>query len=286
MARRFLSIWFRHLKTDWLSRRRPSLLHIPFALAIPDRGRKLITAVNDSALKQGIFPGNVVADAKAIVRDLQVFDDRPELANKLLNAFAKWCIRYTPLVAIDPPDGLILDVTGCAHLWGSESAYITDIINRFKSLGYNVRAAMADTIGAAWAVARFGQSQAIIETGQQTLALLSLPPAALRLEAEIVERLDKLGLRQINNFIGMPRSALRRRFGQQMLRDWTRLWVMKEVIHPVQPIEPYQERLPCLEPIVTATGIEIALQRFLKHYVIACNKNKKDFERLHLNVIG
>ena len=184
--------------------------------------------------------------------------------SKLLKGIAEWCIRYTPAVAIDPPDGLILDVTGCAHLWGGEKQYLTEILKRFKDFGYDVRAAMADTIGTAWAVARFGQDASIIESGQQTAALLSLPAAALRLEAETIELLEKLGLRQINDFISMPRSALRRRFGQHFLKRLDQaLGYEEEIIHPVQPIEPYQEWLPCLEPIVTATGIEIALQRLL-----------------------
>ncbi len=121
----------------------------------------------------------------------------PDFQQNYLTGIAEWCIRYTPAVAIDAPDGLILDVTGCAHLWGGEKKYLTDIYKRLKDFGYDIRIAIADTIGAAWAIARFGQDSVIIETGQQTAALLSLPPAALRLEPAIVERLEKLGLRQV-----------------------------------------------------------------------------------------
>jgi protein ImuB len=158
----------------------------------------------------------------------------------------------------------LLDVTGCAHLWGGEKEYITGIYKRFKSFGYDIRISIADTIGTAWAIARFAQGSCIVESGLQTTALLSLPPSALRLEAENIERLEKLGLHQISNFINMPRPALRRRFGQQLLQRLDQaLGYEEEAINPVIPIEPYQERLPCLEPIVTATGIEIALQRLL-----------------------
>ena len=83
--------------------------------------------------------------------------------HKLLKGLAEWCIRFTPFVAIDPPDGLILDVTGCSHLWGGEKEYLTEIIKRLKDFGYNVRAAMADTIGAAWAVARFGKAHLLLK---------------------------------------------------------------------------------------------------------------------------
>ena len=205
-----------------------------------------------------------VADARAIIPDLQVADDKPELSPKLLKGIAEWCIRYTPIVAVDLPDGLMLEVTGCTHLWGSEKQYLTAIIKRLQHFGYDVRAAMADTIGTAWAIARFGKDTMIIESTQQNTALLSLPPAALRLEQGTIERLEKLGLRQVSNFIGLPRAALRRRFGTQLLqRLGQALGYEEEAIQPVQPMEPYQERLPCLEPIITATGIEIALQRLL-----------------------
>ena len=265
MPKRFVTIWFRHLKTDWLSRRQPGLFHTAFVLAFPDHGRMVVTAVNEAAQQQGIDAGIVVADARAIYPGLRVFDDKPELSIQLLNAVANYCIRYTPFVSIDPPDGLILDVTGCAHLWGGEVSYVKTIINRFKSFGYDVCAAMADTIGAAWAITHYGKDEFVIESNQQNVALLSLSPAALRLEQDVLELLFKLGLRQINSFISMPRSALRRRFGNHIIQRLNQaLGYEDEIVYPVQPPEPYQERLPCLEPIVTATGIEIALKKLLE----------------------
>ena len=116
MQKRFISIWFRHLRTDWFTRRRPDLKTMPFILASPDHGRMVITAANALAEKEGIYIDMVVADARAIISALQVLDDNPELSKKLLTAIAEWCIHFTPAVAIDEPDGLMLDVTGCAHL--------------------------------------------------------------------------------------------------------------------------------------------------------------------------
>ena len=121
---------------------RPSR-HIPFVLAIPDHGRKIITATNILAQQQGIETGMVVADAKAIFPSLKVIDDDPTLPEKLLKSIAKFCIRYTDAVAIDLPDGLILDVTGCAHLWGGEKNYITEINTRLTNRGYDIRATIA-----------------------------------------------------------------------------------------------------------------------------------------------
>jgi protein ImuB len=264
MAKRFVTIWFRHLKTDWFSIRQSSLRNIPFVLSAPDHGRKVITNVNECAYTKGIEPGMVVADARAIFPSLEVLDDDPALSEKLLKAIAEWCIRFTNIVAIDPPDGIIMDVTGTAHLWGGEEKYINDIHQRLRNRGYDVRATIADSIGTAWAIAHYGGFTRIIESGKQMEALLSLPPSALRLELNVADRLHKLGLYQIRNFISMPRSALRRRFGKDIiLKLGQALGNEEEPIIPVQPVEPWRERLPCLEPIVTATGIEIALQRLL-----------------------
>jgi protein ImuB len=265
MSKRFVSIWFRYLLTDWFSLRNPALSNIPFVLAAPDHGRMVVTAANAIAQLQGIETGNVVADARALVPSLQIADDKPGLSSKLLHGLAEWCIRYTPAVAIDLPGGLILDASGCAHLWGGEEKYVKDIHARLEKFGYYTRIAMADTIGAAWASSRFDKEIAVIERNEQTKALVHLPPQALRLEAGIVERLHKLGLRHISQFIGMPRPILRRRFGQAFIDklDYA-IGNKEEFIQPVHPIEPYQERLPCLEPIVTRTGIEIALQQLLE----------------------
>ena len=279
MCKRFVSIWFRYLVTDWFTLRRPKLANTPFVLSAPSHGRMIVTAANAIAEAQGVHSGMVLADARAIIPGLQVLDDKPELIYKLLKRIAEWCIRFTPFAAIDSPDGIILDVTGCPHLWGRDELYLNDIVKRLKARGYHVRAAIADTVGTAWAAARCGK-QCIINAGQQNEALLSLPAAALRLEADTIECLNKLGLRQIKDFIGMPRSALRRRFGNHIVTRLNQaLGLEEEIIQPVQPIEPYHERLPCLEPIVTATGIEIALQRLLE---AMCQRLQKEQKGLRL----
>jgi protein ImuB len=111
-------------------------------------------------------------------------------------------------------------------------------------------------------------------------ALTPLPPEALRLEAATTERLHKLGLHRIGQLMGMPRSSLRRRFGEQFIKRLDLvLGREKEMITPIQPVEPYQERLPCLEPIITATGIEIALDRLLK---ILCYRLQQEQKGLRL----
>jgi len=274
MQRRFVSIWFRHLLADWFTLRRPELKTVPFIIVEPSGGRILVIAANHLAEKHGINPGMAAADAKAIVPSLMVIDHLPGQNAKLLKALGEWCIRYTPLVAIDLPEGLILDISGCAHLWGGERPYLGTIIRVLRSKGYDARGAMADTAGAAWAVARFGQKNPIVEPGKQTEALLSLPPAALRLDELIIERLTKLGFYNIQAFMGMGRSVLRRRFGPELLLRLNQALGMEdEHLELLEPVIPYHERLPCLEPIRTATGIEIAIRELLE---ALCHRLQKD----------
>ncbi|HEX5652296.1 MAG TPA: DNA polymerase Y family protein, partial [Chitinophagaceae bacterium] len=280
MPKRFVSIWFRYLKTDWHIRHRPALLNMPFVLVSPDHGRMMITAANKLAQREGVDGGMVLADARAFIPSLEVMDDKPGIADKLLKGLAEYCIRYTPVVAIDPPEGLLFDVTGCAHLWGGEQLYLTAIISRLNELGYEVGAAMADTIGAAWALARYRKDNPVIETGTHPTALLNLPSAALRIEWETKECLDKLGLRLIRDFVAMPRTAMRRRFGSHFIHRLDQAFgVEEEIILPLVPLEPYQERLNCLEPILTATGIEIALQRLLEILCLRLTKEEKGFRK-------
>jgi protein ImuB len=262
--KRYVAIWFRHLLTDRILHRQPELAGTPFVLAAKQRGRMVIMVTGRKAEMAGIEVGMVVADARAILPTLEVLDFDPEIPEKLLNKLAEWMIRYSPLVAVDMPDGLIVDATGCTHLWGSEAAYLKDIATRLKASGYDVKTAMADTIGTAWAISRYSRAFPIIRSGAQLNALLTLPPHALRLDNQTLQKMSKLGLRQVKDFISMPASTLRRRFGQATLDQIGKaLGHVEERFVPVQPFEPYQERLSSLEPICTATGIEIALQTLL-----------------------
>lgn len=262
---RYISIWFRYLLTDWFTIHNNALKNTPFVLRASSHGRMIITAVNPLAELNGIQKGMVLADAKAIVPDLEVRDDQPYLAEKLLKRLSNWCIQFSPIVSVDLPDGIVLDASGCSHLWGGDLQYVSDIIKKITARGYDVRVTMADTIGTAWGIARFGGGKWVIPSENTADALMNLPPEALRLESETIELLHKLGLHQVKQFAHMPRHSLRRRFGQSFIsRLDMALGVEMETLEPLKPVEPYQMRLPCLEPIVTATGIEIALRHLLE----------------------
>jgi protein ImuB len=279
MGKRFVSIWFPYLATDWHARKQPQLRDKPFVLKATVRNRVIVTAANAQAQAQGIHENMVLADAKALHPSLQVMDNKPSLSTQLADRIAEWCIRFTPIASADYPNGVLLDASGCTHLWGGEENYLNDITKRLHQRGYNVRVAMADTIGCAWAMARYS-NQMIIEKEKHSQALLNLPVAALRIDNETTEILQKLGLRQIGNLVSIPAKSLRRRFGNALLQRLQQaLGGEEENIIPVYPLEPYGERLPCIEPIKTKEGIEIALQHLLTSLCLRLSKEGKGLRK-------
>jgi protein ImuB len=274
--KRFVSIWFPYLITDWFALQKPELRNIPFVVKAPSRGRMIIVAANPLAQRQGINEQMTLADARAVHPNLVAVDERPGLAGKLYKRIAEWCIRFTPVAAVDPLGGIILDASGCAHLWGGEAVYLKDLLKRIHHKGYYAKAAMADTIGAAWAATRFTNDVLLIEPGKHSEILMDLSPACLRLERPTVERLDKLGLYHVKDLVSIPKTALRRRFGSHIVKRLGQAFGKEqEFIEGVQPVEPYQERLPCFEPIARREGIEIAVARLLDSLCIKLGKEGK-----------
>lgn len=262
--KRYLSIWFSNLLCDYLATKKTELKDQVYVFTHAERGRIMISAASSAAEKQGIFANMVLADAKAVVPDILAFDDTEGFAKKLLTRIAKWAIRFSPIVAVDEPDGIILDISGCAHLWGGEDSYLKHILAKLTHFGYGCRGAIADTIGTSWAIARFGKKESIIATAQQYNAILNLPPVALRIDPPIYQRLHKLGLDCIGKFIQFKPSILRRRFGAELLlKIGQALGTEDEHITPIVIVAPYQERLPCLEPISTKPAIEFAIENLL-----------------------
>lgn len=284
MNKRMVAIWFPHLVTDWMLRRQLELKDIPFALVLKEGSKRIIKATNSIAQQKGVSVGMVAADCKALVPELQIFDYNPEQPLKLLTALAEWCIRYTPFISIDLPDVLILDASGCTHLWKGEEKYLQDIQQRFENFGYHIQIAIADTVGVAWAISKYGINGSIVSSGKEIDAISLLPPAALRLEAIALDRLSKLGLKTIGSFIKMPTTALRRRFGQHLLKRIAQaLGEEIEMMDPVIPVVPYQERLPCLEPIRTVEGIEIAIKTLLEMLCERLQRESKGLRRCELS---
>lgn len=154
-----------------------------------------------------------LADARAMMPDLNVAQHDVNADNALFEKLAHWMLRYSPSVARHECNGFILDIKGCTHLFGGESAMARDIQARFESMGFIARLAFADTVGAALAlVAHDADDVHILPEGCTPHALDSLPVEALRLEDETVLLLKRLGLKAIGDVRVLPRAALERRF--------------------------------------------------------------------------
>jgi protein ImuB len=249
---RILSLWLPYLPTDrlrreaggpaWRGTRRPG--DAPVAVAGKVDNALRLAAIDEAAAARGLRAGQALADARGAVPGLVVHEDDPDADAVLLQAIAEWCERYTPLVALDPPDGLFLDITGCAHLFAAnekddgdgEAQLAADLSARLSVRGFAVRTAIATSPGAAWAFARYGEAAQRIAPGAERQALAGLPVAALRLDAGPLTLLDRLGLKRIGQLVGQPRAPLVARFGSALV---TRL--DQALGHEDEPLSP---RLP------------------------------------------
>ncbi len=218
-------------------------------------GRRLVVAAADAAAGGlGLHPGMPLAHAQALVPGLRIADADRAGDAAALDGLADWCLRYAPLTAADPPDGVWIDATGCAHLFGGEAAMLDDMVARLIRAGYGARAAIADTPGAAHAVARHGgRSVHVVPPGGTAQVLAPLPVAALRLAPETASTLRTLGLERIGQLATAPRGPLARRFGAAALltRLDQALGRIPEPITPVLPPETIQHRLSFMEPLLT-----------------------------------
>jgi len=173
--------------------------------------------MNNAAARLGLVTGMALADARAMYPALKAADADPHADAGLLAAVADWCDRYTPLVGLDAPDGLFLDISGCAHLFGGEAALSRDLVERLSWQSLQASVAVADTVGCAWAVARYGRAP-IVAKGAAREVLSPLPLAALRIDAETVAGLAQAGLKRIADVFDRPRAPLAARYGQIFMR--------------------------------------------------------------------
>jgi protein ImuB len=216
-SRRYLSVWLRRLPTDRIERRCNLPGDAPLIVVEPVKSALRVCALNDAAARLGLHCGLPLADVRAMHPGIDVRNAEPAADRALLEAVAEWCDRYTPLVGLDAPDGLLLDLTGCAHLFGGEEALLHDMARRLWRQGLNARLSVADSVGCAWAVARFGDV-AIVPQGESAAALNDLPLAALRVDDESVGGLAQAGLKHIRDVVTRPRAPLAARFGAQFIR--------------------------------------------------------------------
>jgi protein ImuB len=259
-SRRYLAVWLRRLATDRIVNR-SSAPADALIIAGPVRGALRLTAVNDAAAALRLKAGMPLADARAMYPAIAVADADEAADRRLLEAIADWCDRYTPLVGLDPPDGLVLDVTGCVHLFGGEAALCRDLTRRLVAYGYQARAAVAGTVGCAWAAARFAEIM-IVPSGEERDVLSPLPLAALRLAPGAIEALGQVGLKRIADVLDRPRAPLAARFGQAFVRRIDQaLGREDEPIAPRLPVPAAMAEQRFAEPIALEADVLGTLER-------------------------
>ena len=187
----------------------------PLVLIARNGSKRWISAVDAKAREAGIRLGMPAAKAQAMVQGLQFVDADPAADAQALERIALWSLsQYSPIVAIDGTDGIVMDTEGADHLQGGELPMLTGIANRFRARGLTVHAAIADTWGAAHACARATRREVvIIPSGETARAVEHLPISHLRLSPEIVVSLRTLGFKTIGELSATPRAPLALRFG-------------------------------------------------------------------------
>lgn len=153
--RRILSIWFPRLGAERVVRAEPQLAGAPLAIVADRRGALVLASLSLAAEAAGLVRGMALGDARAILPDLVTRPEDPPRATAFLGALQRWAGRFSPWVATEGEDALALDISGCAHLFGGEAGLLARIETEAADLGLSLRLAVADTLGAAWAVARY-----------------------------------------------------------------------------------------------------------------------------------
>jgi len=249
--------------------------------------RQVLLAVDQVAEARGLAAGMSLTHARAMVPDLVACPADPAGDGAALEQLAAWCLRYTPLVAPAPPDGIWIDVTGCTHLFGGERRLLRDLLDRLGDQGLEARVGIADTPGAAWAAARFLASRqdpmAIIPPEAQAAVLAPLPIDALCLPADTVDDLRLLGFETMADLAAVPRAPLVRRLGARVVTRLDQvLGAVAEPITPVVPPDLIQARETFEEPLLDAEPLAAAIDRLTQSVCLALERCGKGAHRLDL----
>lgn len=253
-------MWFPRFPSDRALRVRP--VEGPFGLSLRQKNAECLYDLNRAAEDAGLRAGMALSEARAFCAGLVLRPADLRGDAQMLAALRRWSLRWCPWAAVDGRDGLILDITGSAHLRGGEPALIADMTDRLSRAGLGCHIGLADTRGAAWALAHAGGG--IAAPGQAAACLADLPVALLRLPLDIDRGLQRLGLRRIGDLMAAARAPLARRFGQGLLDQLDRaLGILPEAVSPDRDPVHYGVRLTLPDPVGLQSDLEAGLLRLL-----------------------
>jgi len=290
--RRILSLWFPRLPTDRIKRqfvpgneRRDGQSaggsdETPIIVVAKQHNALVISALDDAAARFNLQPGLPLANARAICPEVRVFDADPVADTRALNAIAEWCDRFTPLVALDDPQGLFLDITGCAHLFGGEAAMMRMICEALRSQGLVVSAAIAGTSVCARTLSRHTHG-CIVRAGEEAGAVRHLPVFALGAEDAITSGLRRAGLKTIGEVALRPRHEITARFGAAFTARLEQALGQGDVpINPRKMVPDYLVEKRFADPVATAEVIMATLSGLAQKLVVAMARQGKGARRL------
>jgi protein ImuB len=255
---RFLCVYLPHWAIERQAKTAPLDPNVPFALAAMTTGGWHLAAVNPRAASLGLNAGELLADARARVPSLQTKPAQSEKDRAALFKLAQWCTRFSPYVAPWPESeeraggsGLTLNITACDHLFGGEAAMLRAVIAGLKRLGFTARGAIAGSIGAAHALAKFGaKAEIIVPDGKIAETIAPLTVLALRIPDKTAATLKHLGLKTIGHLLPLPRGPLTQRFGKLLNERLDQaLCRAAESFSPLLPHAPYRASTVLAEPI-------------------------------------
>lgn len=221
--------------------------------------KRWVSAADRAAKTTGVRVGMAAAKAQALFQGLTMIDADPVADTLALERITMWALtQYSPIVAVDAPDGIVMDTEGADHLQGGEESMLVGIANRFRGKALTVRVAIADTWGAAHACARAAaRDTVVIPRGSTAAAVASLPIALLRLSEKIVGDLRTLGFRNIGELSVTPRAPLALRFGPELGRRLDQMFGrLAEPIDPIRSPELIEVSRSFAEPIGAAETID------------------------------
>jgi protein ImuB len=253
-------------------------------LLVEAAGGPRLHAVSRAARALGLAAGMGLADARAVCPGTALLPADLEADMKGLEALALWCGRWSPWTAADGEDGVALDITGCAHLFGGERGLMADLGTRLDRLGLTHSTAIAPRLAQAWAWARFAGG-GILPAKDAIASLHALPVRALRIEEGTALALERLGLRRVGDLAALPRAALLTRFGRPLVDRLEAL--LGEAAEPFTPLrEPlsFTARLAWPEPIGRTEDIVVAADRLLADVAEALERAQRGARRFRLQL--
>ena len=283
--RRMLSLWLPRLPTDRIKRQllrdngEPAN-NLPCIAVAKQSNALQIYALDDAAARLGLEAGLPLANARAVCPDIQVFDADEAADAQALNAIADWCDRFTPLVALDCPHGLFLDITGCAHLFGGEAKLMQMVCGALTRQGFGVSAAIAGTSVCARTMNRHVHGR-IVGDGEEADSVKPLPVFALGADSAITRGLRRAGLKTIRDVASRARHEITARFGAEFTALLEQALGQGDApISPRKPLPDYIVEKRFAEPVLTDGVIAATLSRLAQMLVAAMEKQGKGARRL------